>query len=130
MDDSDFQSLLEHAWTARAHAHVRGRRRVGAAVLTDDGTVFAGCNIQQKYHTGDLHAEVTAIASMLSAGSAKVAAIAIVSDGQGIAPCGACRDWILEFGGEECWVVWQGEEDQTTHLFSAYELMPLHPPYN
>ncbi|MGR6582428.1 cytidine deaminase [Rhodococcus qingshengii] len=130
MDESELQSLLKHAWAARVHARVRGRRRVGAAVLSDDGLVFAGCNIQQKYHTNDLHAEVTAIASMLSAGSSRVLAIAIVSDDEGIAPCGACRDWILEFGGEDCWVVWKGEDEQTTRSIPASELLPLHPPYS
>lgn len=129
MDDVDLQVLLDQAWDARTHAYTRGRRRVGAAVLAGDGSVYTGCNIQQKYHTGDLHAEVVAIAAMLSTGGKSLGAIAVVSDGNGVAPCGSCLDWILEFGGDDCWVAWEGQDAQTLHVMGAAELMPLHPSY-
>lgn len=103
---------------------------MGAAVLSNSGAIFVGCNIQQKFHTSDLHAEVTAIAAMLSAGHVSLDAIAIVSNNEGVPPCGACRDWIVEFGGDTCWVIWEGEDVGSTQTWRASELLPFHPLYN
>lgn len=121
---------MEQAWAARARALTRANRRVGAAVISSDGRVFVGCNIQQKYHTSDLHAEVVAISSMISAGSRGITAMAIASDRAGIPPCGACLDWILEFGGERCVIIWKGEELGSGRQMTAGKLLPHHPPYH
>jgi cytidine deaminase len=129
MADIDVSTLLRIAWTYRERALISGRTRVGAAALAADGTVYGGCNVQHRFRSGDVHAEVNAITTMLAEGRRRLAAVAVVAECEGLAPCGGCLDWILQVGGNDCVVVWQGRADGPTHRRPAVELMPFHPPY-
>ncbi|WP_397428231.1 cytidine deaminase family protein [Pseudarthrobacter sp. BRE9] len=129
MEDFEAHQLLKRAWAVRANAAVRGNRRVGASVLASNGQIYVGCNIQQKYHIGDVHAEVAAITAMVSMGGSKFSAIVVVSDGDGVPPCGACRDWILQFGAPDCIVLWCGENDGSSNQLPARDLMPYPPSF-
>lgn len=118
---------------ARAyHERARGldQRPVGAAVLADDGTIHAGCNVQQRFRSHNVHAEVNAITTMVAEGCRRLVAIAIVAEGEGLPPCGNCLDWILQFGDNDCLVAWQGSRSSTVHSRRARELLPFHPPYD
>lgn len=71
---------------------------VGAAVLTKDGQVYGGCNIENASYPLGNCAERTAIFKAVSEGKRDFAAIAIVADSDGpCPPCGACRQVMAEF---------------------------------
>lgn len=97
MDD---QALVEAARAARAQAYVPySRFAVGAALLTEDGVVYAGCNIENASYGLTNCAERTAIFKAVSDGHRRVAAIAVIADTDGpCSPCGACRQVLSEFG--------------------------------
>ena len=74
------------------------RFRVGAALLTWDGLIFTGCNIENASYGLTLCAERTAVGAAVSAGHRRFAALAIAG-GKGVAvrPCGACLQVLAEF---------------------------------
>jgi len=125
--ESRLRELADLAWSYRKHAYTLTGTAVGAAVLADDGNAFGGCNIEHRFRSHDLHAEVCAIASMVSAGATRLAAIVIVARRESFTPCGACMDWILQFGGPECMVGCQSEPGGEVRMFRAGELMPHYP---
>lgn len=94
------QDLLAHAWAARSHAYAPySGFAVGSAVLTMDGHIFVGCNVENATYPLTVCAERVAIANAVSAGEREIVAIAVVTDADpGAAPCGACRQVIHEFG--------------------------------
>lgn len=72
--------------------------RVGAAILTDDGTIFEGCNVENASYGLAICAERNAIFQAAHAGKRKITAVAVTSDEKTfITPCGACRQVIAEF---------------------------------
>lgn len=95
----DKQQLLQLAIDARYNAYTPySKFNVGAALLTEDGEVFLGCNIENASYGLSNCAERTAIFKAVSEGKRKFTALAISGDTAGpIAPCGACRQVIAEF---------------------------------
>jgi cytidine deaminase len=95
----DLARLVEAARAARKNAHAPySRYRVGAAVLTRDGRVFAGCNVENATYGATLCAERSAVAAMVTAGGAAPVACAVVTAGPSPgAPCGICRQVLAEF---------------------------------
>ena len=74
--------------------------KVGAAILTEDGKIFSGCNIENSSYGLTICAERVAIFNAVSSGALKFTAIAIVSDDPDFTPpCGACRQVLLELAG-------------------------------
>lgn len=120
-------SLAEQAWEARQNAYVIGETRVGAAVLGSDGQVYLGCNVEHRYRCHDVHAEVNAITSMVTAGTKKVVAVFVVAERERFTPCGGCLDWIFQFGGENCVVAYQSKRGGQIKSFTAADLMPHYP---
>jgi cytidine deaminase len=80
----------------RAYAPYSGYA-VGAAVLTDDGRTFAGCNVENAVYPLTLCAERVAIAKAISEGARRVVAVAVATANAGT-PCGSCRQVMQEFG--------------------------------
>lgn len=77
------------------------RFRVGAAVLTDDGSIFDGCNVENASYGLAICAERNAIFRMAHAGRRSLVAVAVTSDHPSfITPCGACRQVIAEFAAK------------------------------
>jgi cytidine deaminase len=95
----DKNSLIQEAIEARKQAYTPySKFQVGAAVLTESGHVYRGCNIENASYGLTNCAERTAIFKAISEGEPKVEAIAIVADTDGpVSPCGACRQVIAEF---------------------------------
>jgi cytidine deaminase len=96
----------------RAHAPY-SNFHVGAAVLTDSGEVFSGCNVENASYGLTNCAERSAIFTAVQqskAGKLRVRAVAVVN-GQELpcSPCGACRQVIAEFG-QEAVVIFKGQQ--------------------
>lgn len=102
-DDADVDvRLLQRAREAkvRAYAPYSGFK-VGAAVLTTDGSVFTGVNVENVSYGLTLCAERAAVATMIATAGPRtlIEAIAVVGDGHdALMPCGACRQVLVEFG--------------------------------
>lgn len=99
MPDTDPHALLRAARAAQANAHAPySRYKVGAALATPDGHVFAGCNVENAAYPSGTCAEAGAIAAMVAAGGRTIADILVVGEGpERITPCGNCRQRIREF---------------------------------
>lgn len=126
LTDHDWARLGRAAWDVCRNAVARNTS-VGAAVLSSDGNVFVGCNVEHKLRCHDVHAEVNALSNMIAAGDRLAVAIFVVSEGRQLTPCGSCMDWIIELGGPACAVAWQGARDQQITPMRADELMPHYP---
>jgi cytidine deaminase len=86
--------------------------RVGAAILTSKGRVFAGCNVENSSYGMTNCAERTAIFSAIAKDGPEleIQAVAVVNDqGAPCSPCGACRQVIYEFGPRAV-IFYQGEK--------------------
>ena len=82
----------QNAYAPYSHFHV------GAAVQTDTGTIFSGCNVENASYGLTLCAERTAVFTAVATGHRNFSAIAIVADGhESPYPCGACRQVLAEF---------------------------------
>jgi cytidine deaminase len=100
LDDAALTSLVSHARAAAASAYAPySRFRVGAALLADDGAVFAGCNVENASYGLTICAERNAVFQMVAAGRRGVRAIVVYTPTpQATPPCGACRQVLHEFG--------------------------------
>ncbi|MBN9120791.1 MAG: cytidine deaminase [Planctomycetes bacterium] len=103
MSEPDQKTLDEMAERARAvgrNAYIPySRFRVGAVVLTDDGQMFDGCNVENASYGLTICAERNAIFHMVARGKRKITAVVVCTPTPTpAAPCGACRQVINEFG--------------------------------
>jgi len=73
---------------------------VGAAVLMADGQVICGVNVENASYGLTICAERIAMGTAISQGAKGIKAIAVYADVDSLSPCGACRQFILEFGPE------------------------------
>ena len=98
--------------------------KVGAAILTSKGDIFAGCNVENSSYGMTNCAERTAIFSAVAEKGPALEILAIaVTNAQGVpcSPCGACRQVIYEFGPDAV-VFYQGQQgDKESHIT---ELLP------
>ena len=96
----EFEKLVKEAEKARKRAYTPySKFKVGAAILSADGKIFTGCNIENASFGMSVCAERVAIFKAISEGSTKFEAIAVVGDtDKPCSPCGACRQVISEFG--------------------------------
>jgi len=99
MTPNQQKNLLKKAAAAMRHAYAPySRFRVGAALLTREGRVFQGCNVENASYGLTLCAERTALGAAISAGHRHFTALAIASNGQTASlPCGACLQALAEF---------------------------------
>ncbi len=126
----DHKWLLQQAHEARqmAYAPYSGFA-VGAALLTREGKVYRGCNIESSVFSPSLCAERVALAKAISEGEKEFAAIAIVGANVGeepvhaCFPCGVCRQVLSEHVDLESFLVVVEEEGEVkTHTLG--ELLP------
>ena len=100
LESDEKEKLMVACLEAREFAYsAYSKFRVGAAVLTESGKVFTGCNVENASFGLVICAERTAIVKAVSEGHRRFKAIALSSDADAyIWPCGACRQFISEFG--------------------------------
>ncbi len=118
-------TLLETALAVRENAHVPySKFKVGAAVKSSRGGVFAGCNVENVSYPEGSCAETGAIAAMVAAGHTRIAEVVVVADGpQLVSPCGGCRQRLAEFAGPDTPVL-LAAPDGREHLTSIGALLP------
>ena len=99
--------LIVQAKDARRWAHAPySNFNVGAAVLSSDGRVFTGCNIENSTYGLSMCAERVAIFKAVSGGASEILKVAVVTDHEQLAPpCGCCRQMIWEFASDQTEVI-------------------------
>ncbi len=76
--------------------------QVGAVVRGEDGTLYAGCNVENAAYPQGWCAEASAIAAMVMAGERRIVEAAVMGRGESLTtPCGGCRQKLREFAGDD-----------------------------
>jgi len=120
-----YADLVQKAAEAKMSAYAPySNFRVGAALLTEEGRVFTGCNIENASFGLSNCAERTAVYKAVSEGFRKFKAIAVSTDTEEItSPCGACRQVLMEFDTDMD-VIMANVHGQY-QVYKAKELLPL-----
>ena len=97
------EQLIEEAKKVRQRAYVPySGFPVGAALLTEDGRVFSGCNVENVSYGLGLCAECSVVCALHSSGGGRLIALSCVDRaGEVLMPCGRCRQVLLEHGGPQ-----------------------------
>ena len=119
-------TLFEAARAIQAKAYAPySRFKVGAAIVTPDGQVFTGCNVENAAYPVGTCAEAGAISAMLAAGESRIAQIVVMGEGENlVTPCGGCRQRIREFASADTPIHIAGPEG-VRRSFSLDELLPF-----
>ena len=115
---------LQYSYTPYSHF------KVGAALLTKDGKLYTGCNIENAAYTPTNCAERTAFFKAVSEGEREFQAICIVGGKDGVlteyaAPCGVCRQVMMEFCNPETFQIILATGKEQYEIFTLKELLPL-----
>jgi len=123
--EPDFDALFAAASAIQPRAYAPySRFKVGAAILADDGAVYAGCNVENAAYPVGTCAEAGAIAAMIGAGAEAIRAVLVFGEGHElVTPCGACRQRIREFATPETPIAIAGP-DGIRARFALVELLP------
>ncbi|GLK68608.1 cytidine deaminase [Hansschlegelia plantiphila] len=98
--------------------------RVGAALVTSDGAIHAGCNVENAAYPVGSCAEAGALSAMAGSGARRLAAILVLGEGDALCtPCGACRQRIREFAAGDAVVLVAGPEG-VRRRFTVDDLLP------
>lgn len=115
--------MIQKAWDMLKYSYVPySEYRVCACLLTKDGNMYTGNNIENASYGLTICAERTAVFKAVSSGEKDFVAIAIVSDGIAPWPCGACRQVLNEFAEDMHVVIAWGEDNK--EYSTLKELLP------
>src|SRR4051812_41214393 len=117
-------SLIAAAAIARENAFAPfSRFQVGAAIESESGTVFLGCNVESASYGLTMCAERVAIFKGVSEGHRRFKRVAVVTDTPTpTPPCGACRQVLWEFAPDA--IVLLANLDGQVRQFTVRELLP------
>lgn len=128
----DRSELVRLALEARQRAYTPySHFKVGAALLTKEGKVYQGCNIENAAYTPSNCAERTAFFKAVSEGEYDFAAIAIVGGAEDAkelelcAPCGVCRQVMMEFCDYNKFEIILGKSPEEYKVMSLEDLLPM-----
>ncbi|MFT8517107.1 cytidine deaminase [Acetobacter persici] len=127
MDNKTLSDLTQKALAARSNAYAPySRFHVGAALITEEGQVFAGCNVENAAYPEGVCAEAGAISAMIAAGgSRKIATILVAGKGPApCLPCGGCRQKIREFATQRTCVLVVDEDGKQLFKDDLHALLP------
>jgi cytidine deaminase len=118
------KQLLDAARAARRHARCQySGFAVGAALLSKDGQVFTGCNVENASYGLTICAERVALLKALSEGADEFTRIAIVTESEiPTPPCGPCRQLMWEYAGNIDVIL--GDLKKQTARYSLKQLFP------
>ena len=123
------KELIDLAISAREHAHVPySNFKVGCAILTESGKVYQGANMECSSYGLSVCAERVALLKSLYDGEKKFSKIAIVAGKEKLeytTPCGACRQFLADFGTDLEVII--GYEENGEIMEKAYKLKELLP---
>jgi len=124
LSEESLQELIQIAKTARLHSVAPfSNFLVGAAVRTEEGKIYTGCNVESASYGLTVCGERVAIWKALSEGEREFAELAIVADTETLTPpCGTCRQIIWEFCKNATIVL--ANLDGETQECSIKELLP------
>lgn len=116
--------MMDYSYAPYSHFHV------GAALLAKNGSVYGGCNIENAAYTPSNCAERTAFFKAVSEGVLEFDAICIVGGmnkelNKYAAPCGVCRQVMMEFCDPERFRIVLGKGDLSFREYTLKELLPL-----
>lgn len=97
--------------------------RVGAALLTKEGKLYTGCNIENSSLGATICAERTAFVKAISEGESEFAAVAIVCQEGEAWPCGICRQFMREFCEDDFRII-TGNDENSLRSYTMDEILP------
>ncbi|MBN1217372.1 MAG: cytidine deaminase [Anaerolineae bacterium] len=122
LSPDQYADLLKQAIEARNFAYVPySNYKVGAALLTADGRVYQGCNVENAAYGPSMCAERVAVFKAVSEGVSDFVAIAVATVNGGT-PCGVCRQVLREFAPELTVII--GDVEGNYKVFTLSDLLP------
>ncbi|QYO77367.1 cytidine deaminase [Devosia salina] len=108
------KALFAAAEAVRAKAYAPySKFQVGAAILADDGQIYAGCNVENAAYPVGNCAEPSAIAAMLAGGGKRIRRVYVTGPGTApVTPCGGCRQRIREFADPDVEIISHGVDGE------------------
>jgi cytidine deaminase len=126
LNPSQLRQLAKVARQARDNAYCPySNHPVGAAILTHDGKVHAGTNVEIAHYKG-VCAEASAISAMVSAGGRKISAVVVIGPAMEYlcTPCGDCRQRLREFGSDRLLVYSLWKDGRLGAVHRLGDLLP------
>lgn len=121
-----YSELIQIANKAKTRAYSPySKFRVGAALITEQGDIYTGVNVENSSYGLTNCAERTAVFKAVSEGESKFKSIVITSDAEDfITPCGACRQVLMEICGKDLEIV-MTNRDNEIRILKLEELLPF-----
>ena len=124
MEKNEMKYLLDRAKEAQKNAYSPySKFSVGAALLSKNGKIYIGCNVENSSFTPTCCAERVAVFSAVADGQREFSAIAIVGDTAPCMPCGVCRQVLSEFCDNSMPIIFEGKDGEPQSI-SLGELLP------
>lgn len=119
-------SLEKTAFAVRENAYAPySNFKVGAAVRSEGGTIYGGCNVENIAYPEGTCAEAGAIATMVAAGETRLTEVFVVADAkQPVTPCGGCRQKLAEFAASGDTKITMATLDGVRLTMTMAELLP------
>jgi cytidine deaminase len=118
------KALVDQACLYQKRAYIPySHYAVGSAVLTEDGQIYGGANIENSAYPSGLCAERVAIFKAISEGHRQINAIAVVTSNGG-SPCGACRQVMREFAALDMPVILADEQGEIVFESTMDGILP------
>ena len=130
-DKLEREKLIQAALEARTHSYSPySHFQVGAALLTKEGKIYQGCNIENAAYTPSVCAERNAFFKAVYEGERNFAAIAIAGSPEGpckayAATCGVCRQVMMEFCDPKEFCIITAKSTEEYREYSLEELLPM-----
>jgi cytidine deaminase len=122
----DSDALYALADEAREHAYAPySGFSVGAALITEDGTIFKGTNVENASLGLSMCAERVAAFQAVAAGHRRFAALAVAAGSSDAPPCGACRQVLTEFGREDLSITFTVSGEIVTRTLAELQPFPF-----